>query len=76
MLCYGYVSPFDRKYANNSDGQDSSRQGSSNNLLCCYRPKHLTMNLLSAHEEGDKMSEDEGFDRDGNVHDGGGNKHD
>eukprot|EP00957_Ditylum_brightwellii_P193749 14753957-Ditylum_brightwellii.AAC.1 len=70
---YGYVSLFDSKHANNSDGRNSSRQGSGNNLLCCYHQKHLIINLLRVNEEEDKTSE-EGFDRDSDRHYG--NKHD
>eukprot|EP00957_Ditylum_brightwellii_P095665 7288975-Ditylum_brightwellii.AAC.1 len=75
VLCstqYGYISHFDNKYANNSDGQNSSRQGSDNDLLCHYRQKHSTINLLKVNEEGDETSE-EGFNRDGSRHYG--NKH-
>eukprot|EP00957_Ditylum_brightwellii_P173021 13172542-Ditylum_brightwellii.AAC.1 len=57
----------------------STQYGSDNNLLCRYRQKHLTINLLRVNE-GDKTSE-EGFDRDGNrhysnEHDGDSNGHD
>eukprot|EP00957_Ditylum_brightwellii_P187064 14246846-Ditylum_brightwellii.AAC.1 len=68
-----------RKYANNSDGQNLSRQGSNNDLLHRYCQKHSTINLLRVNEEGDETSDDS-FDRDGdghygNRHDGDGNEH-
>jgi hypothetical protein len=43
-----------------------SQQGSNNDLLCHYCPKHSAINLLRVNEEGDETSE-EGFDRDGNA---------
>eukprot|EP00957_Ditylum_brightwellii_P069468 5275405-Ditylum_brightwellii.AAC.1 len=56
-------------FVRSKHNQNSSQQGSNNNLLCRYHQKHSTINLLRANEEGDKTSE-KGFDRGDNRHGG------